>query len=106
MTAGTSSLEHLQALSSLVQELGTNGVSLESHEYDASAFGGFAVVMTRGHAKARFTWDGKDSILTVEYLKTGSSGPAVTWTHDAYIQVPDREAVFAEIGSNAVAIFV
>ncbi len=106
MTAGTSSLEHLQALSSLVQELGTEGVSLESHEYDANAFGGFVVVLARGHAKVKFIWDGKDSILTVEYMKAGSSGSVGTWTHDAYIQVPDQRAVFAEIGSNAVAMLV
>ena len=106
MTTGASSLEHLQALCSLVQELGTDGVSLESHQYDASAFEGFIVVFTRGHAKARFIWDGKDSILMVEYLRAASSGSAVTWTHDAYIQVPDRGAVFGEIGSNAVAILI
>ena len=106
MTAGTSSLEHLQALCSLLQQLGTDGVSLESHEYDANAFGGFVVVLARGHAKAKFIWDGKEAILTVEYLKAGSSAPAGTWKHDAYIQVPDQGAVFAEIGSNAVAMLV
>ena len=106
MTAGANSLEHLQALFSLLQELRADGVTLESHAYDANAFGSFVVVVARGHAKAKFIWDGKDSVLTVEYLKAGSSASPGTWTHDAYIQVPDQGAVFAEIGSNAVAMIV
>ena len=106
MTVRNGSLEHLQALCMLAHDLGTDGISLEAHEYDASAFGGFVVVFARGHAKAKFIWDGKDSILTVEYLKTESSKTAGTWTHDAYIQVPDHAAVFAEIGSNAVTMLV
>ena len=106
MTTGASSLKHLQALCSLLQELGIDGILLESHEYDANAFGGFIVVLARSHARAKFSWDGKDSILTVEYLKAGSSDFPATWTHDAYIRVPDQGAVFAEVGSNAVAMLV
>ena len=106
MTAGAGPLDHLQALCSLVQELGTDGVALESYEYEASAFGSFVVVLARGHAKAKFIWAGKESVLTVEYMKAGSSGIAGTWTHDAYIQVPEQRDVFAEIGSNAVAMLV
>ena len=106
MTVGAASLEHLQGLCSLMLELDTQGVSLESHEYHAGAFGSFVVVLGRGHAKAKFIWDGKDSILTVEYLKAKNSAPVGTWTHDAHIQVPERQDVFAGIGSNAVAMLV
>ena len=106
MTIGANSLDHLRELCSLLQEPGTQGILLESHEYDASAFGGFIVVLARGHEKAKFIWDGNDSILTVEYLKPDTSEPAGSWTHDAYIQVPERQAVFAEIGSNALSMLV
>ena len=106
MTAGAKSLDHLQELCSLLQGLGTQGILLESQQYDASAFGSFIVVLARGREKAEFIWDGEDSLLTVEYLKPANSGDPGSWKHDAYIQVPERRAVLAEIGSNAVAMLL
>ena len=104
MTAGADSLDHLRRLCQLLEELGPNGVLLESHEYDSCAFGGFIVVLARGKAKAKFIWDGKDSVLTVEFMKAGTAGAAGSWEHDAYIEVPERLAVFSEIASNTVAM--
>ena len=90
----------------MLQELVTQGIVLESQQYDASVFGSFVVVLARGREKAKFIWDGKDSMLTVEYLKPANSEDPGSWKHDAYIQVPERRAVLAEIGSNAVAMLL
>lgn len=74
---------------------------MESHQYDGSAFGGFTLVLAKGHAKARFVWDAKELILTVEHQKVQNMAGNGTWEHDAYIGVASSTEVFSEIGSNA-----
>ncbi len=74
---------------------------MESHQYDALSFGSFLLVLAKGHTKVRFSWDGKESILTVERQNVQNKSVVGTWEHDAFIQAPSADAVFAEIGSNA-----
>ena len=81
--------------------LASEGIEMESHQYDGFAFGNFALVLAKGHTKVRFLWDGKESILTVEYQKVQNKAVTGIWEHDAFIRVPSTEAVFAEIRSNA-----
>ena len=95
------SIQHLQRLIALLQMLASEGIEMESHQYDGITFGNFTLVLTKGHTKVRFLWDGKESILTVEYQKVQSKAVTGVWEHDAFISVPSAEAVFAEIGSNA-----
>ena len=104
MAAAGSSLEHIQALSSILQTLEDHGILLESYEYDAGCFGGSVVILARGHAKARFIYNDKSSVLGVEHLKVQGADGAGSWVHDAYIQVPDQCSVYAEICSNAMAM--
>ena len=97
----TPSIQHLQSLLALIQTLASDGIAMESHQYDGIAFGNFALVLAKGHTKVRFLWDGKELILTVEYQKIQNKVVTGVWEHDAFISVPSGEAVFAEIGSNA-----
>jgi hypothetical protein len=96
-----SSIQHLQSLLALLQMLDTEGIEMERHQYDGTAFGSFAMVLAKGHTKVRFLWDGKEAILTVEYQKVQSKGATEIWEHDAFISVPSAKEAFAEIGSNA-----
>lgn len=101
-----SSIQHLQSLLALLQMLDIEGIEMESHQYDGAAFGSFAMVLAKGHTKVRFLWDGKESILTVEYQKVQNRAVTGIWEHDAFISVPLVEAVFAEIGSNAETVLL
>ena len=95
------SIQHLQRLIALLQMLASDGIEMESHQYDGLAFGNFTLVLTKGHTKVRFLWDGKESILTVEYQKVRNKAVTEVWEHDAFISVSSAEAVFAKLGSNA-----
>jgi hypothetical protein len=97
-------IQHLRALQALLEELAQQNIALESHEYDAMVFGNFGLVLGSKRNRVRFTWDGKESVLTVEYKDPQTHASGGPWVHDAYISVCPREAVFAEIGSNAVSI--
>ena len=95
------SIQHLQSLLELLQTLGSESIEMESHQYDGGACGNFVLVLAKGHAKVRFLWDGKESILTVECQKVQSKAVTGDWEHDAFISVPSAVDVFAEVGSNA-----
>jgi hypothetical protein len=101
----SSPIQHLQSLQALLQALSSKGIEMESHQYDDVGFGNFALVLAKGHTKVRFLWDGRESILTVEFQNVQNKAIAGSWTHDAFIKVSSAEAAFAEIGSNAEAIF-
>jgi hypothetical protein len=99
-----SSIQHLQSLQTLLQALAPEGIELESHQYDSLAFGGFELVLAKNHKKARFLWDGRESLLEVQYQEVDNKAIVGKWVHDAFIKVTPAEAVFAEIGSEAEAI--
>lgn len=100
------SIQHLQRLVTLLQMLASEGIEMESHQYDGIAFGNLTLVLAKGHTKLRFLWDGKESILTVESQKVQSKVVTGIWEHDAFISVSSAEVVFAEIGSNAEAMLL
>ena len=103
MRLAASAIDHFSHLHTLLKELEPEGIALWEHKYAQETFGSFAVVLGTHHKMARFTWNGQESILTVEYAAVTAQGTSL-WQHDAYISVPSREDVFAEIGSNAVSM--
>jgi hypothetical protein len=100
------SIRHLQSILALIQTLASEGIEMESHQYEGIAFGNFVLVLAKGHKKVRFLWDGKESILTVEYQKVRNRAVIGVWEHNAFISAPSAEAVFAEIRSNAEAMLL
>jgi len=99
-------LHHLHALQALVQVLAGEGIELEQYQYDGAAFGSFVLVLARGKENVRFTWDGKESMLSVERRSSKTNQGAGEWEHDAFIQAASSEDAFAEIGSNAEAMLL
>jgi hypothetical protein len=97
-------IQHLRSLQALLEELALQGIVLLIHEYSSASFGNFVLVFGARHQKARFSWDGKEQILTAEYQKVQNESVEGAWEHDAYVSVSPTEGVFAEIGSNAVAM--
>jgi hypothetical protein len=104
MNNAATSIQHLRSLQALLEDLASQDIGLLSHEYSSMAFGNFTLVFGARHKKARFSWDGKEQILTVEYQKVQNESVEGAWEHDAYVSVSPTEGVFAEIGSNAVAM--
>ena len=101
-----SSIRHLQSLQTVLRAVESEGIEMESHQYDALAFGSFVLVLAKGHKKVRFLWDGKESVLEVQYQEVRNRAVAGNWIHDAFIKVTPGEGTFAEIGSNAEAILL
>jgi len=102
--AASAAMDHFSHLHALLKELEPEGIALWEHKYAQETFGSFAVVLGAHHKRARFTWNGQESILTVEYAAVTAQGATSPWQHDAYISVSSREDVFAEIGSNAISM--
>jgi hypothetical protein len=98
------SIDHLQKIQALLESLAANGIEMESHRYDLTAFGSFAMVLAKSHTKARFTWDGRESVLTVEWQRVQNNTVVGEWQHDAFIQAATGDDALAEIGSNAEAM--
>ena len=102
--AASAAMDHFSHLHALLKELEPEGIALWEHKYAQETFGSFAVVLGTSHEMARFTWNGQESILTVEYAAVTPQDATPSWQHDAYISVSSDQAVFAEIGSNAVSM--
>lgn len=101
MTAPQSSLGHFEAMAWLLKELAPARIELQEHQYSPRVFGSFALVLGRGHKEVRCTWDGRDSLLSIEFRENRSE----SWTHDANISVPNGEGLYAEIASQASEMF-
>lgn len=77
-------------------------IELFAHTYHPQAFGSFELVLGKGHDQIRFTWDGKDAILSVSVANVQNKNAAPNWTHDADFSLPNGEGVYAEIASQSV----
>ncbi len=93
----TAPLGHFEAMTWLLKELEPARIELHEHQYSPRVFGSFALVLGRGHKDARFAWDGRDALLSIEFRGNRSD----TWTHDANISLPNGEGLYAEIASQA-----
>jgi len=52
--------------------------------------------------RLKFSWDGRDSLLSVAFANFQHKGVAAPWIHDADLSLPKGEGVYAEIASQAV----
>jgi hypothetical protein len=96
-----SSCEHVAQLAALLEDLASHWIGLYEHRYDASVFGSFQVTLGRPHERVRFTWEGRDATLGVEFQRLKSQQDKAAWVHDAYISFPNHADVYAEIGSES-----
>ena len=101
MTDRSGAALHLESLSAVLKDLGTQGIELYELRYYPQAFGSLELVVGTGHERVKFSWDGREALLTVACAKTSNKGGAVDWTHDADISLPNGEGLIAEIASNA-----
>ena len=101
MTERRGPIVHLESLTGVLKDLAPQGIELYEVRYYPQAFGSLELVIGRGHERVKFSWDGRDSLLSVSFAKSSNKGANVSWTHDADISLPNGEGLFAEIASNA-----
>lgn len=101
----SSAIQHFQGFLALLQALAVEQIEFESLEHHEHAFGTFILVVSRGHKKVRFVWDGRESLLTVECQKFQNRSVTTKWEHGAFIAAISRQAALAEIESIAVTMF-
>ena len=101
MTEHRGPILHLESLTAILKELAPQGIELYELRYYPQAFGNLELVLGTGHERVKFTWDGRESILSVSLAKAGNKNANVAWTHDADISLPKGEGLLEEIASNA-----
>jgi hypothetical protein len=102
MSVNESSAAHLDSLARLLRELAEERIELLTHSYRPQAFGSFEVILGRGHDLLKFTWDGRESILSVSFAKVQNKNASPAWTHDADFSLPNGDGVYSEIASQSV----
>jgi hypothetical protein len=93
-------IQHLESLTAILKDLAPQGIGLYEVRYHPQAFGSFELVLGRGHKHLKFTWDGRDGLLSISFATVTNKNANPSWTHDADISLPNGEGLFAEIGSN------
>jgi hypothetical protein len=98
------SLSHMETLVGLLRELAGRGIALYEHRFDAQALGNFDVVLGVPHRRVKFTWDARDSLLSISVGKfQNASGPG-DWVHEMDVDLPRGDGLYEEIASNVVDI--
>src|SRR3954468_15173345 len=102
MSVRSTAIAHVESLLWLLKELEPQGIELYEHQYHPQSFGSFVLVIGRGHLRAKYTWDGKEFVLSVSCASFPNKNAAnVPWTHDANISVPNGVGLFQENASDA-----
>jgi len=102
MDGSQATVEHFESLTRILKDLAEERIELFEHKYHPQAFGSFELVLGRSHERLKFTWDGRDSILSVSFAKFPNKNATVAWTHDADFSLPNGKGVYAEIASQSV----
>ncbi len=103
-TIVAASIDHVARLTVLLDDLAAYQIAMYDHQYDALVFGSFQVTLGLPLQRVRFIWEGRDATLSVACQTLRSQLDNAAWVHDAYISVPDRFGVYAEIASEACRI--
>ena len=102
MTVDLAAIHHLESVAGILRELGNEAIELFEHNYHPQTFGNFELVVGRGHERLKFTWEGRDSVLSVSFASFPNKNAPAPWTHDADFSLPNGEGVYAEIASQTV----
>lgn len=95
-------INYLRSLVRILEDLAEEGIELFEHKYHPQVFGSFEVVVGRSHERLKFTWNGRDCILSVSFATVTNKNANPSWTHDADFSIPHGKGVFEEIASQSV----
>lgn len=97
-------IHHLESVTRILRELRNAAIELFEHHYYPQTFGNFELVVSRGHERLKFTWDGRDSILSVSFARSVNKNAPAPWIHDASLRLPEGEGIYAEIMSQTTNV--
>ncbi len=69
----------IRQVAALVEALESRGVALRRYDYDPAFFGTFQLEFSRGHTRARLTWDGRERVLSVERAEVRNQSDSASW---------------------------
>lgn len=61
-----SSAEFIERFAALAKRIASIGVAVNTATLDWSSFGSWMIIVSKRHEAVRFTYDGRDSFITVE----------------------------------------
>ena len=102
MKSNDAARAHFDSVSRLLGALADEHIELLEHHYHPQSFGSFELIVGRGHDQLKFTWNGKESILSLSFAKVQNITTRPEWTHDADFSLPGGEGLYAEIASQSV----
>ncbi|MDH4260118.1 MAG: hypothetical protein OEW16_07415 [Gammaproteobacteria bacterium] len=103
MSDSSAAIAHLENLLRILRHLESEGIALYEHQYHPQAFGSFVLVLGRPHQRAKFTWDGREFILSMSIADFPNKSANVPWTHDADFSLPNGQGLYEEIASQTTS---
>jgi len=76
-----SSVRHIEAVLAMAQRLSASGIAIYEHSYHALVFGSWTIEAGKRKGRFRFSWDGRDGLLTVEQAAFPDSRQRTGWKH-------------------------
>lgn len=103
MSDSSSVVAHLESLLRILGHLESEGITLYEHQYHPQAFGSFVLVLGRSHRRAKFTWDGREFILSMSIAEFPNGNAKAPWAHDADFSLPNGQGLYEEIASQTTS---
>lgn len=101
MSDAAESIRHFESLLGILKDLESHKIALYEHQYHPQAFGSFVLVLGHAHERVKFSWDGREFILSISFGTFKNKNAPAAWTHDADVSLPNGHGLFEEIASNA-----
>ena len=70
---------HFALINGLSEFCVRSGLSIYEHQYCYLSFGSWILVVGRSHKRLRFSWDGKEGLLTIEHSNFESQSCPPSW---------------------------
>jgi hypothetical protein len=100
MSDSSTAIAHFDSLLRILRDLGSEGIALYEHQYNPQAFGSFVLVLGRPHQRAKFSWDGREFILSMSIADVPNKNANASWVHDADFSLPNGHGLYEEIASQ------
>ena len=101
MGDASTSIAHFDSVLRILKDLESHKIALYEHQYQPQVFGGFVLVLGHTHDRVRFSWDGREFILSISFGTFPNKNASAAWTHDADISLPNGHGLYEEISSHA-----
>lgn len=92
----------LRSAADLVAALATQHVLLRRFDYDPAFFGTFQFEFSKGHQRARATWDARERVLTLETARVQNDSQRVNWQVVEESRREDSESALTDLHAQVL----